>query len=214
MKFKYYLENYCAELNGNFFEYKKNILDFFEDFKNTPQNNIGRHETHVVDMLMHNKKYFELYSILKEMFSYAQLNLKFEEISHLFRIVFLTVKPNDVLHPHSDYRLRCQCCINIPLTDNCSIDFYETPVNKILDNTDYNNFTRIDTITYSNPIILNTNKWHGVRNTSNKNRIICKINFPITPWKMLVDSHKSSNMLRLWNDDMPWELEKAQEQLL
>jgi hypothetical protein len=214
MNFKYYLENHCAELDGDFTKYQKDILQFLEDFKKISHYKIGRHETHVVDMLMHNSYYHDLYAILKEMFYHAKLNLKFEEISHLFRIVFINIKPNDVLHPHADYRLRCQCCVNIPLTNNCSIDFYETPTKKITDNTDYTNFNRIDTITYSNPVILNTNSWHGVRNNTDHDRLILKVNFPITPWKMLVDSYKSTTQLKLWNNPMPWEFENAQVQLL
>lgn len=213
MNFKYYLDNYCAELAGDFSTHQKNILDFFNNFKNVSCHQIGRHDAYVVDFLMHNEYYHELYKILYKMFKDAKINIKFEEISHLFRITFLQIKPNDVLYPHTDHRLRCQCCVNIPLTDNCSIDFYDTPEKKI-DLTDYANLTRLDTIVYTNPIILNTNSWHGVRNTTNYNRIILKVNFPITPWRMLVNSVNSTQQLRLWQEDMPWELEKVQEQLL
>jgi hypothetical protein len=213
MSFKFYLENYCAELDGDFSKHKKNILDFFDEFKDISQYTIGRHDAFVVDLLMHNKHYHELYKILKLMFEDAKINIKFEEISHLFRIVFLQIKPNDVLYPHTDHRLRCQCCINIPLTNNCAIDFYEKPNVKI-DATDYNNFNKIDTLNYTNPIILNTNSWHGVRNNTDQNRLILKVNFPITPWKMLIDSCNSKEQLKLWDTDMPWEQEKVQEQLL
>jgi len=209
--FKYYLEDYCAELNGDFSTHKKNIRNFFQknilDFTH-----INKHKIYIVDLLLHNKLWHELWYLTKDMCISANINLNFSEFAHTVRFAFLEVSPGDELIPHTDTNLRSMCSINIPLENDCAIDFYESP--KYKDNPKKEMYNKIDTLIYTNPIILNTNNWHGVENFTNKSRLVLKVNFPIVPWNIMVSSINNKAVNRLFAFDMPWDENNVMEQLL
>lgn len=178
-------------------------------------NNGNKQRTTVmsIDYALHNAEWTKLWNDILADFlvNEAFLNIKYTEIAHTLRFVYTIMPPNDKLGAHTDFRQRKFCSINFPLTNNCIIDFYK-PKNNNLQFFDESNFELLYSHHYKNPIILNPNNFHGVNNNSTDERMVFKISFPTIPWNMLIDSYKNTEGLKLYNFEMPWDVQSVQNQ--
>jgi len=120
------------------------------------------------------------------------------EFAHTLRFVYILCRPNEKINPHADYNVRQFASLNIPLRGKCQVDFYEDLPQGIDSSKDS---IHMGLQHYENPILLNTNKVHGVKNNTNEDRIVLKVIFFLHSFELLKQSLVEE--VRIF-DSIPW----------
>ena len=204
--FRYKFEDRYAETQGyDFFESDKEELDHF--FKTKIKPKIGDHAvigTDSTKQTIYNLCYDcniplwnELYARVTNIARNCDVKLNWDEIKHVIRFTFIWFPPGGLLPPHTAVNFRALSAFNIPLRGKTVIDFYDTQDNKPSD--------KIESHEYFNPSFLNVNRFHGVVNATNNERMILKTHLMTVPWEKAIESVESDETVNMWDFTVPWQ---------
>ena len=204
--FRYKFEDRYAETQGyDFFESDKEELDNF--FKTKIKPKIGDHAvigTDATKQTIYNLCYDcniplwnELYARVTNIAIKSDVKLNWDEIKHVIRFTFIWFPPGGLLPPHTAVNFRALSAFNIPLRGKTVIDFYDTQDNKPSD--------KIESHEYFNPSFLNVNRFHGVVNATENERMILKTHLMTVPWEKAIESVESDGTVNMWDFTVPWQ---------
>lgn len=206
-EFRYIYEDRFAETKGydGFKADQEEINHFFET---KVKGKIGDHSSVGVDSSkqhIYNVCYDcniplwnELYERVVNVGNRSGVKLNWDEIKHCMRFTFIWMPPGGDLIPHTANRFRALSAFNMPLRGKTEISFYEhTSDNKVGKN--------LETHEYFNPNFLNVNRFHGIVNDTDNERMILKSHLMIVPWQKLVHAYEGSEVVNMWDFTVPWQ---------
>jgi len=82
------------------------------------------------------------------------------------------------------------------------ISFYQHIIN---DDGKHKVGEKLETHQYFNPNFLNVNRYHGVVNDTDSERMILKSHLLIVPWQKLVQSYEGDEVTNMWDFTVPWQ---------
>ena len=106
--------------------------------------------------------------------------------------------PGGNLIPHTARAFRALSAFNMPLRGKTEINFYEHLEG-------HNPGNKIETHEYFNPNFLNVNRFHGIYNNTDDERMILKTHLMIVPWDKLVESYVGDKTVNMFNFTVPWQ---------
>ena len=139
----------------------------------------------------------ELYARVTNIAIKSDVKLNWDEIKHVIRFTFIWFPPGGLLPPHTAVNFRALSAFNIPLRGKTVIDFYDTQDNKPSD--------KIESHEYFNPSFLNVNRFHGVVNATENERMILKTHLMTVPWEKAIESVESDGTVNMWDFTVPWQ---------
>lgn len=205
--FRYIFEDRFAETQGyeGFSADKDELNNFFDQkIKNT----FGDHSTVGVDSTkqkIYNVCYDcnipvwnEIYQRVVNIGNNSGVKLNWDEIKHCMRFTFIWMPPGGDLIPHTANYFRALSAFNTPLRGKTEISFYEhTDDNKV--------GQKLETHEYFNPNFLNVNRYHGIINNTDSERMILKTHLLIVPWHKLVQAYEGGEVINMWDFTVPWQ---------
>lgn len=205
--FRYIFEDRFAETKGydGFEADKDEINNFFETRikgKIADHANVGidAKNQHIYNLCYdcNIPLWLELYERVVNVATNSGVKLNWDEIRHCIRFTFIWMPPGGNLLPHTARAFRALSAFNMPLRGKTEISFYEhleghKPGNKI------------ETHQYFNPNFLNVNRFHGVYNNTDDERMILKTHLMIVPWTKLVESYVGDETVNMFDFTVPWQ---------
>jgi hypothetical protein len=209
--FRYVFEDRYAETKGydSFAADKEELSNFFET---KVKEKIGDHAvigTNPKDQTIYNVCYDcniplwnEIYNRVVNIGTNSGVKLNWDEIKHVIRFTFIWFPPGGLLPPHTAEKFRALSAFNIPLRGKTEIDFYEHVDNRPGD--------AIEKHEYFNPSFLNVNRFHGVFNNTDEERMILKTHLLTVPWNKAIESVESNETVNMWDFTVPWQQRKIE----
>lgn len=146
----------------------------------------------------------ELYQRLVNIGNKTGVKLNWEEIKHVMRFTFIWMPPGGDLIPHTAHFFRALSAFNTPLRGKTEISFYGT-------NDEGKVGEKLETHEYFNPNFLNVNRYHGIKNDTNDERMILKTHLLATPWHKLTEAYEGDDVVNMWDFTVPWLLKKTKD---
>jgi len=140
----------------------------------------------------------ELYQRVVNVATKSSVKLNWDEIRHCIRFTFIWMPPGGNLIPHTARAFRALSAFNMPLRGKTEINFYEHLEG-------HNPGNKIETHEYFNPNFLNVNRFHGIYNNTDDERMILKTHLMIVPWDKLVESYVGDKTVNMFNFTVPWQ---------
>jgi len=205
--FRYKFEDRFAETKGydTFLADKDEMNNFFE--KNV-KGKLGDHATVGVDSSkqhIYNVCYDcniplwnEIYQRVVNISVSSGVKLNWDEIKHCMRFTFIWMPPGGDLTPHTANYFRALSAFNTPLRGKTAISFYEHTKDEHVGK-------KLDTHEYFNPNFLNVNRFHGVVNDTDDERMILKTHLLIVPWQKLIQAYEGNEIVNMWDFTVPWQ---------
>lgn len=211
-KFRFIFEDRFAETNGyDGFQADKDELNNF--FETSVKGKLGDHDVVGVDsskQLIYNVCYDcniplwnEIYQRVTNIALNSGVKLNWDEIKHCMRFTFIWMPPGGDLIPHTANKFRALSAFNTPLRGKTEISFYE--------HTDNKPGKKLKTHEYFNPNFLNVNRFHGVVNDTDQERMILKTHLLIVPWNKLVKAYEGDDVVNIFEETVPWQQREVQE---
>lgn len=209
-RFRYSFEDRFAETNGyNGFSADKDELNNF--FERKVKNQLGDHATVGVDSTkqkVYNVCYDcniplwnEIFQRVVNIGNRSGVKLNWDEIKHCMRFTFIWMPPGGDLIPHTAHFFRALSAFNTPLRGKTEISFYEHIKR---DDGRHGVGRKLQTHEYFNPNFLNVNRFHGVENNTDQERMILKTHLMIVPWHKLIQSYEGDSVVDMWDFTVPW----------
>ena len=149
----------------------------------------------------------EIYNRVVNIAVNCGVTLNWDEIKHCMRFTFIWMPPGGDLTPHTAHHFRALSAFNTPLRGKTEISFYE----HIVQDDGYHKVGQeLEKHEYFNPNFLNVNRYHGVRNDTDDERMILKSHLLIVPWQKLVDAYEGEGTLNMWDFTVPWQMQKKE----
>ena len=140
----------------------------------------------------------EIYQRMVNIADRCNVKLNWDEIKHCLRFTFIWMPPRGNLVPHTANKFRALSAFNIPLRGKTEISFYEhLPEHKV--------GKKIETHEYFHPCFLNVNRFHGIVNNTDQERMILKTHLMIVPWEKLIESYTGNDKVNMFNFVVPWQ---------
>jgi hypothetical protein len=206
--FRYIFEDRWAETNGyaGFEKDKEDINIFFENkIKGTISDHasvgINSKDQHIYNLCYdcNMTLWEELYEKVINVGNKSGVKLNWDEIRHCMRFTFIWMPPGGSLLPHTARKLRALSAFNIPLRGKTEISFYEHLEG-------HKPGAKLETHRYYNPNFLNVNRFHGIVNDTDSERLILKTHLMIVPWDKLIESYQGDNIVNVFDFTVPWQL--------
>jgi hypothetical protein len=209
--FRYIFEDRFAETKGyQGFSADKDELNNFFDQK--VKDKLGDHGTVGVDSTkqkIYNVCYDcniplwnEIYQRVVNIGNSSGVTLNWDEIKHCMRFTFIWMPPGGDLIPHTANYFRALSAFNTPLRGKTEINFYEH-----LEQEDGHHKVgkKLETHEYFNPNFLNVNRYHGIVNNTDEERMILKSHLLIVPWHKLIEAYETDEVTNMWDFTVPWQ---------
>lgn len=137
------------------------------------------------------------------------VKLNWDEIKHCMRFTFIWMPPGGDLTPHTAHHFRALSAFNTPLRGKTEISFYEH-----LEQEDGTHKVgeKLETHEYFNPNFLNVNRYHGIVNDTENERMILKSHLLIVPWWKLVEAYQGEEVVNMFEDTVPWQQRQMRDQ--
>ena len=218
-KLRYKFEDRFAETKGydGFIADKDELNNFFEQ---KVKGKLGDHNTVGIDSTkqhIYNVCYDcniplwnEIYNRVTNIGNNSGVKLNWDEIKHCMRFTFIWMPPGGDLTPHTAHFFRALSAFNTPLRGKTEISFYEHIPQE--DGT-HKVGKKLETHEYFNPNFLNVNRYHGVVNATENERMILKTHLLIVPWQKLVEAYEGDSILNMWYFTVPWQMHKKEKQI-
>lgn len=211
-EFRFIFEDRFAETKGyDGFQADKDELNNF--FETSVKGKLGDHDVVGVDsskQLIYNVCYDcniplwnEIYQRVTNIALNSGVKLNWDEIKHCMRFTFIWMPPGGDLIPHTANKFRALSAFNTPLRGKTEISFYE--------HTDNKPGEKLKTHEYFNPNFLNVNRFHGVVNDTDQERMILKTHLLIVPWNKLVKAYEGDDVVNIFEETVPWQQREVQE---
>ena len=215
---RYIYDDRFAETMGyEDFEADKEELDHF--FETKVKGKLGDHNTVGIDSTkqhIYNVCYDcniplwnEIYNRVTNIALNSGVKLNWDEIKHCMRFIFIWMPPGGDLTPHTAHHFRALSAFNTPLRGKTEISFYEHVEQE--DGT-HKVGKKLETHEYFNPNFLNVNRYHGVANDTENERMILKSHLLIVPWWKLVEAYQGDDVVNMFEDVVPWQTRQMREQ--
>ena len=191
-------------------EYQQLINDFFnKHIEHKFEDNTGGQQTYHLDYgdISQMKEWIWLANTFGAFLDETKCMLDLNEFKHLLKFTFIRMPPHGDLPPHTASFIRAMSSINIPLRGRTRIDLYE-------DNPDdpQTHGKSLECHHYTSPILLNVNQFHGVRNNIDEERMILKIHLGAVSMEKLIKSFQTSQVVKIFDHEMPWSYERGTKQ--
>ena len=213
--FKAKFENRLYELNFDAWAYRQIIVNYFENtIPDEVQSEIGGQGIWHIDYggVREMPHWIYLAEVFERMMKDAGSCLDFNEFKHTLKFSFIEMAPHSELKPHTASFVRAMSSVNIPLQGKTVIDLYEDhPHDPFIAAN-----RKLESHQYFNPILLNVNQFHGVRNQSNERRLVLKVHLPIVSYRRLVASFEFDGLFPIFegkfDEGMPWSNKRGTKQ--
>lgn len=151
----------------------------------------------------------EIYKRVTNIALKSGVKLNWDEIKHCMRFTFIWMPPGGDLTPHTAHHFRALSAFNTPLRGKTEISFYEHLEQE--DGT-HKIGKRLETHEYFNPNFLNVNRYHGIVNDTENERMILKSHLLIVPWWKLVEAYQGEEVVNMFEDTVPWQQRQMKDQ--
>ena len=210
-EFRYKFEDRFAETKGydGFAADKDEMNNFFEQ---KVKGNLGDHSIVGADsskQQIHNVCYDcniplwnEIYARVVNIGNKSGVKLNWDEIKHCMRFTYIWMPPGGDLVPHTANYFRALSAFNFPLRGKTHISFYEHIED---DDGHVAPGDKIENHEYFNPNFLNVNRFHGIVNDADEERMILKTHLLIVPWNKLIKAYEGDNVVNMFDETVPWQ---------
>lgn len=203
-RFRYRYHDWFAELDSDCLELRSELNDFFEVkirtvFRDHPIIGIDSKKQRIYHICYdcNIELWEEIFDRVVKIAKKCHVNLDWQEIKYFLKFTFIFMESGGNIAPHIAQRLPSLSAFNIPLRGRNIISFYSRTSN----NTAGRN---LETYEYKNPNFLNVNKFHGVSNECEEERLILKSHLTIVPWNKLLESYRSREPVKIFDFEVSW----------
>lgn len=202
LKYRYY--DWFAEINHDAPEDREELSKFFDsDVKDA----LGDHAIVGVDSTKQKiyhvcydcniKLWNKIFARVKNIAEKCEVNMDWNEIKPFLKFTFIWMPPGGDLVPHTAHHLQACSAFNIPLRGKTVIDLYDEDQNG-------EPGEWLESHRYHNPTFLNVNKYHGVQNNTENERMILKTHMMPVPFEYLVRSYEEDQLVSIFPFRVPW----------
>ena len=118
------------------------------------------------------------------------------------RFTFIWMPPGGDLIPHTANYFRALSAFNTPLRGKTEISFFEHIKQE---DGSHRVGEKLETHEYFNPNFLNVNRYHGIVNDTDEERMILKSHLLIVPWHKLIEAYETDEVTNMWDFTVPWQ---------